>query len=112
MEVKLWPGNDSIDDQRLHDALLDYDHDYNPYDQKLTDLKKMKSLCNLLGDPNHFQVTDYNFELRVCGYRDCEPFPNRGIHTTVRDDTDLQKRVLGFLPLPIQDPTSATKQFH
>eukprot|EP00978_Attheya_sp_CCMP212_P026518 scaffold87387_cov63-Attheya_sp.AAC.2 len=69
----------------------------------------MKCPYNLLGDPNHCQVTDYTFKLRVCGDQDCELCPNRGIRTPVTDDMDLQKRVLGFLPLPIQDPTNAAK---
>eukprot|EP00978_Attheya_sp_CCMP212_P003265 scaffold6745_cov38-Attheya_sp.AAC.2 len=43
---------------RLHDALSDYDHDYNPEYCKSTDLKKMKCLYNLLGDLHHCQVTD------------------------------------------------------
>jgi hypothetical protein len=30
VEVKPWPGNGSLDVQRLHHALLDYDHDCNP----------------------------------------------------------------------------------
>ena len=46
----------------------------------------------------------------MCGYQDCKLFSNRGIRTTVTDDTDLRKRVLGFLTLPIQDPSSATKK--
>ena len=109
MEVKPWPGNDSLDVQRLHNALLDYDDDYNPEYRKSTDLKKMKRLCNLLGDPNHCQITDYPFELRVCGDPECKLCPNRGIRTPVTDDMELRKRVLGFLPLPIQEPTNEAK---
>eukprot|EP00978_Attheya_sp_CCMP212_P025217 scaffold80767_cov35-Attheya_sp.AAC.1 len=89
VEVKPWPGNDSFEVRRLHNALLDYDQDYNPEYHKSTDLKKMKCLYNLLEDPNHCQVTDYTFELRVCGDQDCELFPNRGIRTPVTDDMDL-----------------------
>eukprot|EP00978_Attheya_sp_CCMP212_P007127 scaffold16581_cov63-Attheya_sp.AAC.2 len=72
---------------RLHDALLDYDHDYNPEYLKSTDLKKMKCLYNLLGDLNHCQVTDTN--LRVCGDQDGKLCPNCGIHTPVMDDMNL-----------------------
>ena len=109
VEVKPWPGNDSLDVQRLHNALLDYDDDYNPEYRKSTDLKKMKRLYNLLGGPNHCQITDYTFELRVCGDPECKLCPNRGIRTPVTDDMELRKRVLGFLPLPIQDPTNEAK---
>eukprot|EP00978_Attheya_sp_CCMP212_P034311 scaffold143003_cov47-Attheya_sp.AAC.1 len=57
---------------------------------------------------NHCQVTDYTFELRVCGdQQDRELCPNHGICIHVMDDMYLQKRVLRFLPLPIQDPTNA-----
>eukprot|EP00978_Attheya_sp_CCMP212_P041895 scaffold246347_cov47-Attheya_sp.AAC.4 len=69
----------------------------------------MKRLYNLLGDPNQCQVTDYAFELRVCGDQDCELCPNCGICTPVTDDMDIRKQVLGCLPLPIQDPTNAAK---
>ena len=30
VEVKPWPGNDSLYVQILHNALLDYDHEYSP----------------------------------------------------------------------------------
>eukprot|EP00978_Attheya_sp_CCMP212_P035048 scaffold150431_cov65-Attheya_sp.AAC.2 len=91
VEVKPWPENDSFEVQRLHNALLDYDHDYNPEYHKSANLKKMKRLYNLLGDPNHCQVTDYTFKLRVCGGdQDCKLYPNRGIHTPVTDDMELQ----------------------
>jgi hypothetical protein len=91
VEVKPWPGNDLLDVQRLHNDLLDYDHDYNLDYYKSTDLKKMKILCNLLGHPNHCQVIDYTFKLRVCGDQDCELCPNHVICTHVTDDMDLQK---------------------
>jgi hypothetical protein len=63
VEVKPWPGNASLDVERLHDALLDYDDAYNPEYCKSTDLKKMKRLYNLLVDPNNCQITDYTFKL-------------------------------------------------
>jgi hypothetical protein len=91
VEVKPWPGNDSLDVQRLHDALLDYDHDYNPEYYKSTYLKKMKHLYNLLGDPNHCQVTDYTFKLRVCGDQDCELWAQPWNPHPVMNDMDLQK---------------------
>ena len=40
VELNPWPGNDSLDVKRLHDALLDYDHDYNTDYCKSTDLRK------------------------------------------------------------------------
>eukprot|EP00978_Attheya_sp_CCMP212_P013889 scaffold34995_cov40-Attheya_sp.AAC.1 len=92
VEVKPWPVNGSLDVQRLHNSLLDYDHDYNPEYCKLTDLKKVKCLYNLLGDPDHCQVTDSTFKLRVCGDQDCELCPNRGIHTPVTDVMDLLQK--------------------
>ena len=58
VEVKLQTGNESLDVQRLHNYLLYYDHDYNPDYRKLTDMKNTKHMCNILGDPNNFQVTD------------------------------------------------------
>ena len=58
VEVKQWPGNDSLDVQRLHDDLMDYDPEYNPDCFKSTDLKKMKHMYNLIDDLNHCQVTD------------------------------------------------------
>ena len=103
VEVKPWPGNKSLDVQSLHDALLDYDHDYNPDYFKSTDLKKR--LCNLLGDLNHCQVKYYNFDPIVCEYKDNELYPNCGIRTPVKDNMDLRKGVLVFLNQPIQDPT-------
>ena len=110
MEVKPWPDNDSLDVQSLNDAFLDYDHDYNPEYHKSTDLKIMKRACNLMGNLNHCQITDYTFEMRVYGDQDSELLPNCGIRTHFTDDMDLQKIVLGFLHLPIQDPTNATKR--
>ena len=67
MEVNSWPDIDSLDVQRLHNALLDYDHEYNPYYMRSNDLKIIKCLCNIFGDTNHCQVIEYKFELRVCG---------------------------------------------
>ena len=52
MEVNPWTGNGSIDVQSLHNVLLGYDNEYNPDYRKLTDLKNMKRVCNILGDLN------------------------------------------------------------
>ena len=90
--------------------MMDYDHDYNPDYCKSTDLENMKLLCNLLGDQNHFQVTEYTFDMRVFGYQYFEISPNCGICTPVTDDMYLQKRVFLFLPMTIQDPKNATKK--
>ena len=53
----------------------------------------MKCLCNILGDPNHCQVTDYTFELIVRGDQYFELCTNRVICNPVTDDMDVQKLV-------------------
>ena len=54
-------------------------------------------------------MTDYTFELRLCGESGCTLCPTRTVRTPETGDGKLRRNVLRFLALPINDPTNKDK---
>ena len=95
--------------QELENALLELDPDYKSSMRSMKDLKKMPILSMILNDTDHVVMSDYCFQIWICGKKGCKicKLFGREMRTPETDDGALQDAVCSFVPLPIPDLTDA-----
>ena len=103
--VREWPTDKMK--QELENALLELDPDYKSSLRSMKDLKKMPILNMILNDTDHVVMSDYCFQIRICGKKGCKicKLFGREMRTPKTDDGALRDAVCSFVPLPIPDPT-------
>ena len=85
--------------QLLHDVLKEYDETYDPTIRSKGQQSKVKRIDQFLKCAKHTKSSPYGLEFMLCGKEGCKLCP-RMPRVLKLNDTELQKEVLTFCPLP------------
>ena len=100
IEVTKYPTK--ADAQLLHNAMREYEPEYDESIREKNKQSKMKRIDRMLRCQKHTKISDYSLEFKLCGEIGCNLCP-RIMRVLQMNDEDITKEVLIFCPLPQLD---------